>query len=333
MFRAGFYEGCLGFRGTTRAILAYAKGLQDHSREISSTYYFQKSNKNNLQAAKLFISSGIAIEEIQNVSELSEKSLDFLYHITSAAPGEINWLKDKAAKTLLHQVGVQKPDTDASTYFAYASHWQSFSFTDGKAHVLPHVIENPADIMKNCPAISKQTSRIYFDIPNNAIVLGRHGGIDTWNLPFVNSVISDIIQTRKDLYFLFLNTPKFIDHPQVKFIEGTHDNYKREIYLSACDAMLHARWEGETFGLACAEFLIRQKPVISWAESRERNHFLMSENSIITYNLPFDLHALLQSISTEFIEHKRSLIPSWISERYTSEPVSKQLINLINQNF
>jgi len=36
--------------------------------------------------------------------------------------------------------------------------------------------------------------------------------------------------------------------------------------------MIHARNEGESFGLSCAEFSIKNKPVITWDGSRERNH-------------------------------------------------------------
>ena len=36
------------------------------------------------------------------------------------------------------------------------------------------------------------------------------------------------------------------------------------MFFAACDAMLHARSEGETFGLAVAEFSLRNKPVITY---------------------------------------------------------------------
>ena len=36
--------------------------------------------------------------------------------------------------------------------------------------------------------------------------------------------------------------------------------------------MLHARWHGETFGLAVGEFAVLGKPVITYGGSRERAH-------------------------------------------------------------
>ncbi|MCL2242936.1 MAG: hypothetical protein FWC03_00535 [Treponema sp.] len=45
---------------------------------------------------------------------------------------------------------------------------------------------------------------------------------------------------------------------------NTDVNFK-EIFINTCDAMIHARSDGETFGLSIAEFSIKNKPVITWA--------------------------------------------------------------------
>ena len=45
--------------------------------------------------------------------------------------------------------------------------------------------------------------------------------------------------------------------------------------------MLHARYEGESFGLSCGEFSIRNKPVLTWDRSPERNHIeILGEKGI-----------------------------------------------------
>lgn len=327
MLSAGFFEKSISFRGTTRSILAYAEALQRFSKEYICTYYFLRSGNNHIPAAKLFLEKGIAIKAIENTEELRHQKLDFLYYVTSEPPGAIKWLKELANTTLLHQVGYQFPDHEASTHFAYTSHWQNLFFTDGNSHTLPYIIEDPSPI-ENRP-LQKEARQIS-GIPQDAIVFGRHGGIDTWNLPFSSKAVFDAANSRHDIYFLFLNTPKFADHPQIKFLNGTHDNNEREVYLSACDAMLHSRWEGETFGLACAEFLIRRKPILTWSESRERNHFLMAENSVITFNHYNDLLLTLKTVDKKYLEHKATLIPDWISTRYSQENVAQNLIKLIS---
>ena len=328
MIRIGFYEETLSFRGTTRSILAYADSIQCFTDDILCTYYFKRSEKNHIPSAKLFINKGIAIKEVNRKEDLKRENLDFLYYITAEAPGKINWLENSARKTLLHQVGFQPPDFNSSTYFAYASHWQSIYFTDGCACVLPHIVENPQDI-RSPTEIDQINARRAYNLPLDAIVLGRHGGFDTWNLPFASKAVFEAVSKRNDLYFLFLNTPKFAEHPQIKFLQGTHNNLEREDFLNACDGMIHARWEGETFGLSCAEFLIRKKPIISWNESRERNHFFMAESSIIGYNNFNDLSAFLHSLDKKYLEHKSCLIPDWIQTRYSRESIARIFLDFI----
>ena len=36
--------------------------------------------------------------------------------------------------------------------------------------------------------------------------------------------------------------------------------------------MIHGRSDGETFGLAVAEFSVANKPVITYSESKDREH-------------------------------------------------------------
>jgi hypothetical protein len=64
--------------------------------------------------------------------------------------------------------------------------------------------------------------------------------------------------------------------------------------------MLHARWHGETFGLAVGEFAVLGKPVITFTESRERAHLEMLGNQA----LPYSYHGELAKILGEFHPHR-----------------------------
>ena len=178
---------------------------------------------------------------------------------------------------------------------------------------------------------TKREAREKLGIPINNIVLMRHGGFDTWNLPFASKAINDSLNFRKDISYIFLNTPKFIEHENVRFFEGTDKQSIVNTLISAADAMIHARWEGETFGLACSEFLIRKKPIITWAGSRERNQILMSDNSVITYNEYIDLLQLLKHITKDYLEAKANLIPlRQLQIFYGRESIKKILTNILN---
>jgi hypothetical protein len=53
--------------------------------------------------------------------------------------------------------------------------------------------------------------------------------------------------------------------------------------------MIHARYIGESFGVACAEFSLRNKPIITWDGSKETNHIdILGENGVY-YSNPTEL--------------------------------------------
>ena len=112
-------------------------------------------------------------------------------------------------------------------------------------------------------------------IPKNKLVFGRHGGINTFDIPFVKNVIRRIVSERDDIVFLFLNTEKFMDHPNVIYLNPLFDRQMLSNFINACDAMIHARDLGESFGLAISEFLFFNKPVLAWDGGFDRNHAQM----------------------------------------------------------
>ena len=65
-------------------------------------------------------------------------------------------------------------------------------------------------------------------------------------------------------------------------------------FVQTCDAMLHARAEGETFGLAVAEFSLCNKPVITWSASQDRYHIEVLGQKGIYYRAAEDLRRILR---------------------------------------
>lgn len=101
----------------------------------------------------------------------------------------------------------------------------------------------------------------------------RTGGPETFDLTFVHEAIQEVVKEREDVYFLFLYTYEFMDpHPRVKHFPASMDKVWITKLINSCDAMIHARGQGESFGLSVAEFSIRNKPVITWKNSGDRCH-------------------------------------------------------------
>ena len=180
------------------------------------------------------------------------ENYDCVYHVSGGESDEENHiLSFIKIPILLHQVGYEYPRSivnEKRVINAYTSHWQSYFFSFNKCPVVPYIIEQSqfkVDDMKY--------SREDLGLDKEMVIFGRHGGQDTWNLPFASQAVISAVQKRNDIGFIFLNTQPFINHQSCS-LYGTSSKDMLESYFINTDAMLHARWEGETFGLSCAEY-------------------------------------------------------------------------------
>jgi hypothetical protein len=96
---------------------------------------------------------------------------------------------------------------------------------------------------------------------------------------------------------VFLNTESIREAENltnIHYLQATVDPVEKAKFLATCDAMLHARWHGETFGLAVGEFAALEKPVITFAGSRERAHLEMLGNQALQYRHAGELIKILR---------------------------------------
>ena len=72
-----------------------------------------------------------------------------------------------------------------------------------------------------CPVdrIFKNESKLDLGLPSDAVVVGRYGGKDTFDLDFVKDAVIESLEKRSNLYYLFLNTPKFIENDRCLFFD------------------------------------------------------------------------------------------------------------------
>lgn len=173
--------------------------------------------------------------------------------------------------------------------YLYVSRWLSRAMTGRDDRFVPHLVEQ-------VPASGNL--RMELGIPETARVFGRHGGADTFDIPFVQRLVRAHARAHPRDHFIFLNTREFLpsdDRPaNVHFLPGTADPDRKAAFLASCDAMLHARRSGETFGLAVGEFAVRGKPVISYGGSRERAHLEMLGAAARVYASERDLKQILE---------------------------------------
>lgn len=124
-----------------------------------------------------------------------------------------------------------------------------------KISVIPYMV--------NLPITNKEDLREKLKLNKSDIIIGRYGGYTSFDVNFAHKAIKNYLKNNSNIYFLFMNTKKFYEHKNIIYLDKEIDLEKKSQYIKTCDAMLHARTEGETFGLAIAEFSSHNKPVIT----------------------------------------------------------------------
>ena len=79
--------------------------------------------------------------------------------------------------------------------YAYVSEWLSEAGSGGRYPSVPSMITP-------LPQTNEDLRR-ELKIPSEAIVFGRTGGDDTWNINWASDVVREIVKQRTDIYFVF----------------------------------------------------------------------------------------------------------------------------------
>lgn len=118
----------------------------------------------------------------------------------------------------------------------------------------PTIIPGPCGASTKCPLI-----------PKDATVFCRHGGQFQFNIKWAQEAVVEVATNRSDLYFVFLTTNSFCwwDGCPTRNLIHLPTETDKHTFIRSCDALLHARKEGETFGLAVADFATQNKPVLT----------------------------------------------------------------------
>ncbi len=301
MKTVAFYQPFMNERGTCVAMQDYATYNESLLGNKSVFIYDSLDSRNEqlgLQSIKdSFETYDIkyanycednAIERTKKIDEVLEKNN--ISHIYMCKSGYNDGVIPTKAKVLVHVMGMVNPKEAHGDVWAYVSNFSSQACSNGMMPVVPYMV--------SLPGVSGDM-REELGIKQEYTVIGRHGGMDTFDIPWAKNVIKRVLDERQDLFFLFLNTPKFISHERVIFFEKIVDRTNKVMYINTCDAMLHARWVGETFGMACAEFSHKNKPVMTMFNCPERHHIETLGDKGLYYSDKESLYQLLLNFNPE----------------------------------
>lgn len=209
--------------------------------------------------------------------------------------------------------------------------------------IIPFV---PHMIIKN-----NQTNNLrkILNIPENAIVFGRHGGLDTFHLTFnseENIITMDMINNKtklvelllkvlndnQNIYFLFMPKPYIlykVNHPRIISLNISIDPLVKSSFINTCDAMIHCQNMGESQGISVLEFSSHNKPVITWNGGKMKQHLINLGDKAILYNTFEELYNLLVNFEVNKEENKdkenKEDRVGWdITEKFSDQNVMKK---------
>jgi len=314
MLRIAFHANQLSERGGEVALYDYCHYNEVLLGNRSVVFYPRKATSNDASVLARFAQSFelVAYDHFAEVDmHIQAMKLDLFYAIKG---GEIDGIVSRVVPSMIHAVFAQSPFEIHGSAYAFVSEWLSGKCSAGLVPAVPHVVHAPClGLLANL--------RLELGIPQSAVVLGGYGGSESFDLDFVRDrVIPEALARRQDFYFVFMNFRPFIRHPRVFFLERSTNPSVKYALIAACDAMLHARRQGESFGLACAEFSMQGKPVFTYGLSPDRHHLHVLGSSAVVYR---DGEQLLRQLMA-FQPSQAPLLEAEGYRKYTPEHVMER---------
>lgn len=298
--KVGFLTNKLTLRGTEIAIYDYAhyneKLLGNESFIITRSFETVKNSydvdiKAYLKFKKRF--PNVLYYDKTSLDDLIEQNnIDVLYVIKSG--GRNDGLFTTKCKCVVHCV-FELNEPHGQVYAGISQTLNDIWKTNYP--VVPHMID-VADTNENL--------RKELGIPETNIVFGRYGGRESFDIQFAKEAVYKVALENSNITFLFMNTHPFCRLGNVIFIQGTEDMVFKRKFINTCDAMIHARERGESFGLSCGEFSVCGKPVVTFGGSKERNHLDVLGDKAVIYQNFDELYKLLKEFDKNKYDMKEN---------------------------
>lgn len=250
MITIGFHNPQLCVRGSSVALYDYAH-YNETILNNRSIILVPSTGVNDPNALIKFITRFRVIfyNNMDHMDKIiTEEGISIFYAIKY---GTFDGIVAKNIKNIIHCVfDLSQPHGDV---YAAVSHALAKKFNSNT--FVPHMIG-----LK--PSRFKENMRKTLGIPEDAVVFGRHGGMDTFNLKFCHDIINQITLHKPNIYFVFVNTPNFSSHQNVIFLDKIVNLDEKNRFINTCDAHLECGTLGHTFGISCGEFSVNNKPII-----------------------------------------------------------------------
>jgi hypothetical protein len=269
-----FHSNQLSVTGTEVALYDYA-----HYNETllgnRSVVVYDRQNPNNHPDALTKFSDRFDVIGYDRLDDfdtaLKQGKAELMYAIKS---GKRDGVVSRAVPTMVHAVFPTAPWQVHGHSYAFISEWLSRECSADEIPTVPHIVTMP-DVAGDL--------RLELGIPAHALVLGCYGGARSFDVPCAIQGVQHLLETREDIYFIFLHLTPFLSHKRAIFLPGTTDMVRKTQFINTCDVMAHARAQGESFGLACGEFSVRNKRVMTYKHCKHAHHHEVLGNKGLYY--------------------------------------------------
>jgi hypothetical protein len=300
--KVAFTDNYLGKRGTAVALYDFAHFNETILGNQSIILMPRDHPHNDPSVVKKFKDRFQVFEhEYNNIDEadtiLKEQGADVLY----LSKGNKFWeFGSRIIPNVVHMVFINDPSHYHGDQFAFISDYltdlakERFGVTTNTVPWMINIEDTDQDLRDDLA------------IPKDAFVFGYYGGEDCFGIPWVGEPIFHALNNRPDLHIILMNvnksmTPLHFDHPRLKFLPGTGDMSYKSKFIKTCNAMLHARQHGETFGLACGEFSRLNRPIVASTQVEDRCHIGILGNKLIGYSNPQELYNILMGLTHDVV--------------------------------
>ena len=272
MVKIAFHDNQLCERGTTVSLYDYAYYNKHYLGNESIIMYYGSDHRNVDGVIEKF-KKEFKLCPYENWNQdanriLQDEGCDILY-MQKAGEWDGKMAHPNVCKTIIHCV--------FNTHKQHGNVYGRISncFGDNNFPVVNYMV--------NLPDV-KCDMREELNIPEDAVVFGRIGGMDQFNITSVHKAIDKITEENSNIYFFLVNTNKFCrEKKNIIHYDKIIDLNKKVKFINSCDAMIHARQMGETFGAAVSEFSIKNKPVIT-CRGYDNAHLDILKDKAIIYN-------------------------------------------------
>lgn len=312
MTKIAFQTNTLCHRGGTGAVLDYARYNKSILKNESVIVYPVNFNDPGVPVDSLTqqdvlhsVENEFTVFGYSTLEELDQYCKDNGIEYTYFLKYGINdGVLVPSTKNLVHAVfQAKEPHGDK---YAYISKWLSESMSDGEIDYVPHIVSLPKDQYTNF--------RERYGISDNQVVIGRIGGLTTFDIPGVAQLIAEFANSNPNYVFLFVNTEKFVDLPNVLFLDPIIDLQEKTDFILGCDAMIHARMRGESFGLAICEALFHNKPVLAFNGGIDQHHVQLLKDTELLYRTGDELWNKLLNVKNNYPYNYSKLVEQFSPE-------------------